>query len=220
MSGTQSFWQDFATERAAGPVFRDRYTVCVGARLLDLPIRPLPDGVHAVASFLANHAAFAVLDAITDAMGARARALAPDIVVGLPTLGLGLAPAVARACGHARFVPLGTSRKFWYDAGLSEPIASITSPDAGKRLYLDPNLRGLLEGRRVLVVDDAVSTGRSIAAALALLARIGVVPVAVSCAMAQTQRWAEQVRLPVQAVFETPLFARAGNGWVVAAESP
>jgi hypothetical protein len=65
---------------------------------------------------------------------------------------------------------LGYSRKFWYDDALSEPVNSITSLDVGKLLRLDPNLLPLVEGRRVALVDDAISTT---VVAVRLLLKIG-----------------------------------------------
>ena len=44
-------------------------------------------------------------------LAARLRPFSPEVVVGLPTLGLTLAAAVAERLGHARYVPCGTSRK-------------------------------------------------------------------------------------------------------------
>ena len=58
------------------------------------------------------------------------------------------------------------------------PMTSITSPEQVKRLYLDPRMLPLIENRRVLLVDDVISSGRSIVAALKLLASCGVRPVA------------------------------------------
>lgn len=193
-------------------------------RQLLLPIRPLPpDGETAVASLIVNQAAFAVHDELTAGMAALAAPQAPEVVVGLPTLGLSLAADVARRLGHPRFVALGTSRKFWYDPALSEPMRSITSPDQAKVLYLDPRMLPLLAGRRVLLVDDVLSTGRSIAAALALLARVGIVPVAIACAMLQTQRWRAALdgldppfAGPVHGVIASPLLTRRGEGWLPA----
>jgi adenine/guanine phosphoribosyltransferase-like PRPP-binding protein len=155
------FWQDFAREAAPGPPYRDRYSVFFGGRILDLPIRPLPAPGQAVASFIANQASFPVVDTIAAAMVALSRSIAADIVVGLPTLGLAFAPGVARGLGHANFVPLGYSRKFWYRDRLSVEIRSLTSPGAGKRLYIDPLILPRLEGKRVVVVDDVASTGTS-----------------------------------------------------------
>ncbi len=47
----------------------------------------------------------------------------------------------------------------------------------------------LLEGRRVLVVDDVVSSGTSMLAVLRLLAKAGIEPVAAAFAMIQGDRW-------------------------------
>lgn len=133
-------------------------------RVLVLPLRRLPEGGRAVASLIANQASFEVVAALADHMTDLTRATGAEVVIGMPTLGLTFAPLVAERLGHARYVPLGYSRKFWYDDALSAPIFSITSPGGEKRLYLDPNAVPLLEGRRVCMVDDAVSTGSSVLA--------------------------------------------------------
>ena len=225
------FWQEiyppgtFPDDPADG--FRDLYPARLpDGRQVALPIRTLPgDGSRAVASLIVNQASFAVEDALSDAMARALRPLDADVVIGVPTLGLPLAHAVARRLGHSRMVALGTSRKFWYEEGLSEPMSSITSPDQIKRLYLDPRMLPLLRGRRVAVVDDVVSSGASMRAVLALLAKAEVYPVALVFAMLQTERWravleAIDPALPgkVHGAIRTPLLARrAGGGWAPAA---
>ncbi|HEU0221341.1 MAG TPA: phosphoribosyltransferase [Paracoccaceae bacterium] len=192
-------------------------------REIALPIRPLPGGKgEAVASLILNQASFAVEAALVTALTERASPLRLDLVVGLPTLGLALAHDLAKALGHSRYVALGTSRKFWYDSALSEPLASITSP-AEKRLYLDPRLLPLLDGRRLLLVDDVISTGRSMSAGLRLLAKAGAAPVALAVAMVQTRRseapLAEHTprHAPLIAAIETPLLHRTASGrWLPA----
>jgi adenine/guanine phosphoribosyltransferase-like PRPP-binding protein len=216
----EGFWQDFATQVAAGPPFTDRYSVAVGTEILDLPIRPLPAPDRALASLIANQASFAVVDAITAQMAALARQFAPDIVVGLPTLGLAFAPGVARALGHAHFVPLGYSRKFWYREDLSVEIHSVTSPGAGKRLYVDPLILPRLAGRRVLVVDDVASTGASLRAAAALLSKGGVSVAGGVVAMRQGAADPAQDPFPIAHVFATPRFTRRADGWWPDGSSP
>ena len=128
------YWQDIlprgtlAGSDAGG--YRDTYPARLpDGREIAFPIRVLPgDGDRAVASLILNQASFAVEDALADVLADRARALAPEIVVAVPTLGLGLGNAVARRLGHPRLVALGTSRKFWYEDALSVPVTSITSP--------------------------------------------------------------------------------------------
>lgn len=230
---TTDYWQsltlDVPEEFRALPPFRNGYPVRLPCgSVLVLPLRELPDGGHAVASLIANQASHAVAATLADHMAARARELKPDLVVGLPTLGLVFAGPVAQRLGQPRYLPLGTSQKFWYDAALSEPVSSVTSPDGRKELYLDPNLRPLLAGRRVIVIDDAISTGSTILAASRLLSRLGVHIAGVVVAMKQTNAWqaalqAVDVTLPVRvrAVFGCPLFARADDGWwPVAATEP
>ncbi len=101
---------------------------------------------------------------------------------------------MAARLGQPRFVPLGYSRKFWYDDALSVPISSITTPEAGRRLRLDPNLLTLIRGRRVVVVDDAISTGTTAVAAVRLLRGIDVEAVGMVVAMKQTNRWETALR--------------------------
>jgi adenine/guanine phosphoribosyltransferase-like PRPP-binding protein len=226
---TTGYWQELTAEIPARfpavPPYRFGYPVTLPCgRILVLPLRRLPDGDHAVASLIANQASHAVVAALADHMATQARALDAGIIVGLPTLGLAFAALVAERLGQPRYVPLGYSRKFWYDDALSEPVASITSPEAGKRLRLDPNLLPLLSGRRVVLIDDAISTGTTAIAAVRLLQRIGVELAGMVVAMKQSNRWEAQAAalsppLAVRAVYGCPLFRRGEAGWMPLAET-
>ena len=212
----QDFWQNVEPPGAAD-IAADAYPATFAdGRLLWLPIRPLPDGVHGLASLIVNQASFAVVEALAQDLATRLAALRVEIVVGLPTLGLTLASAVAARLGHTRYVPLGTSRKFWYREALSTPLTSITTPDQTKRLYIDPRLPPLLEGRRVALIDDVVSSGTSMAAGLRLLEACGVEPVAIGAAMLQTERWRAALDprwvARVHGVFATPLLVKRPDG--------
>lgn len=219
------FWQEvfpaghFDTAPAGG--FRQLYPAALpDGRQIALPIRELPgDGSRAVASLILNQASFAVEDALAAPLAAMTRPQTPEVIVAVPTLGLSLAGNVARRLGHFRLVPLGTSRKFWYDEALSEPIASITTRQE-RRIYLDPRMLPLLAGRRVAVVDDVVSSGTSMAAVLGLLARAGVHPVAVAAAMLQGSTGPAHLeaaagwRGPLLTAIASPRLARnEAGGW-------
>jgi len=189
-------------------------------RELALPIRPLPDGERAVASLIINQAAFAVVDAIAADLAAKLRPFAPDVVVGLPTLGLTLAAAVAERLGHTRYVPLGTSRKFWYRDDLSVPLSSITSPDVAKQLAIDPRMLPLIANRRVVLIDDVISSGVSIEAGIRLLALCACTPVAIAVAMLQSERWRERLAaFPPERILtalRSPILTRTADGsWTV-----
>ena len=195
-------------------------------RQIKLPIRPLSDGRHALASLIINQASFAVQDALAKALAERLRKVDPEIVVGLPTLGLTLASAVARELGHSRFVALGTSRKFWYLDDLSVPMSSITTPDQIKRLYIDPRMLPLLEGRRIALIDDVISSGSSMLAGLRLLSSCGLAPMVLGVAMIQTERWRPRLQeefasasSKVAGVFSTPLLVKTLDGdWIAEEE--
>ncbi len=189
-------------------------------RQLRLPIRPLAGGTHALASLIINQASFKVLGVLANDLAAKLKVFEPDVVVGLPTLGLTLASEVARRLGHSRYVPLGTSRKFWYLDALSVPMSSITTQQE-KRLYVDPRMLPLLQGRRVALIDDVISSGTSIVAGLSLLGASGIEPVVVGAAMLQSERWREALekrdqKWPprVRTAFSTPLLRKEREGWI------
>ena len=184
-----------------------------------LPIRPLAQTSNAIASLILNQSSFQVEAALADVLAQRVATHAPDVVVGMPTLGLSLARLVAERLGHRRYVALGTSRKFWYDADLSVPMSSITSPGQAKRLYLDPRMLALLKGARVCLIDDVISSGTSMRAGLDLLAKAGIAPVVIGAAMLQTRRWESLIAaagVPVVGAFETPLLGHTDAGWMPA----
>jgi adenine/guanine phosphoribosyltransferase-like PRPP-binding protein len=220
---TTGYWQDIVTavppRFPTKPPYRFGYPVALpDGRFLVLPLRRLPDSDHAVASLIVNQASHSVTAALAAHMANQVQALQADILVGLPTLGLTLASLVANALGHTRYVPFGYSRKFWYDDALSVPVASITSPESGKRLRLDPNLLPLIEGKRVVLIDDAISTGATAVAAANLLAQLNVELAGMVVAMKQTTRWQTALQslaltLPVLGVYGCPLFRRGDDGW-------
>lgn len=189
------FWQsiDPAGTHAVDPDqgWLDGYPASLpDGRQLLLPIRVLPGGQStAVASLIVNQASFAVEDALSSALTGLLQPYHPDVITGVPTLGLPLANNIARRLGHTRMVALGTSRKFWYREDLSAPISSITSPDQKKTIFLDPRLLPLLQGKRVAVIDDVISSGTSMAAVLHLLEKAEISPVVIGAAMLQGTRW-------------------------------
>ena len=216
------FWQTIepaGTPAAPTDGWVDSYPVPLpDGRQILLPIRVLPgDGTAAVASLIINQASFAVEDALSAALADLLRPFDPDVIIGVPTLGLPLANNVARRLGHSRMVALGTSRKFWYRDELSTPMSSITSPNHQKTLFLDPRMLPVLENKRVVVVDDVISSGTSMAAVLRLLQQAGIVPAAIGAAMLQGTMWQEslaQWRTRIVAPLASPRLKRtASNSW-------
>ncbi|MBB4254424.1 adenine/guanine phosphoribosyltransferase-like PRPP-binding protein [Rhizobium sp. BK008] len=216
------FWQEIhpsGTFADDGEFTSFYVAVLEDGRQLRLPIRALADGDHALASLIVNQASFAVLDALAESLAEKIRPMRIDIVAGLPTLGLTLAAAVAQKLGHSRYVPLGTSRKFWYRDELSVALSSITTPMQQKRLYIDPRMLPLLKGRRVALIDDVISSGTSIVAGINLLTGCGIEPAVIAAAMLQSERWRESLAAAgpqwttrTVGVFATPILERNKAG--------
>jgi adenine/guanine phosphoribosyltransferase-like PRPP-binding protein len=222
-------WQRFEPPEAASPPpYGDHYpAVMPDGRVLLLPLRQLPSAPdRAVASMISTQLSFAVERAIVEWLTAIARTLEPDVVVGMPTLGLLYARAIAERLAMSNWVALSTSRKFWYDDALSVPVSSITSPEQSKRLYLDPRMLPRLTDRRVLLVDDVISTGTTAVAGLTLLGLVEAPVVGLLFAMLQGNRWRERLlehgpAWPprVRGAFATPLFERRPDGWYPRADT-
>lgn len=223
---TTGYWQhivDAGQLVQPAPPWRHGYPARLpDGRVLMLPIRPLPgEPTHAVASLICNQASLDVVETLGRLLAEKLAPLQPEVVIGIPTLGLTFAPVVARHLGHARYVPMGYSRKFWYDDALSAEVQSITTPTPGKRVFLDPNLLPLVRGRRVVLVDDAVSSGSTLRAPWTLVESLGAEVLACGVAMLQGERWktalgAERAARVV-GVFESPLLQAVPDGWEVRA---
>lgn len=222
---TTDYWQRIVTEAELTQSTQPPYARSYPARLPDgrylvLPLRGMPaQPERCVASLIANQASMEVVDTLALHMAQAARVYDFDVVVGLPTLGLAFAPLVAKALGHSRYVPLGYSRKYWYREALSEPVSSITTPGKGKLLYVDPNQLALLAGKRVLVVDDAVSSGTTMVSGLKLLQRCGAHISAIAVAMRQGTQWRQQLlrsdgsAIAVVGALDCPRMQRKDGAW-------
>ncbi len=189
---------------------------------VELPLLALPpDGTTAIVSLCITENSFDLEDRLSTAMAALARDLRPDVIVGVPTLGLVLAASVARKLGHPCYVPLSYSRKFWFDDALSVSVNSITSPGPAKNVYLDPRLLERLAGKRVVIVEDVISTGTTILAALALMAKAGIEVEGIVTAMQESRVWMKRLLAAgptypkrVHSVLRSPLFTHSSAGWI------
>lgn len=220
---TSSFWQSL--ENASQwrdrmhPPYRYAYPARVTPQMvLPLPIRPLcSNPKQAVASLISNQASLDVVDFIGREMGRLAQYFEVDRLLALPTLGMTFAPGVARHLGHQRWVPMGYSRKFWYDETLSTTVSSLTSPSLDKMIYLDPHQLTLLKGARVLIVDDVISSAQTVNQVWNLMESLNIDVVGVLVAMRQGEQWRETLgparTMRVCGVFDTPRLELRQDGW-------
>src|SRR5271156_5162174 len=122
------------------------------------------------------------------AMAKKLMPLKPDIVVGAATLGIPVVIEVSRAIGLGQYVIAQKSPKIHLADALVQEVHSVTS--AGKqRLMLDRRSVPLLAGRRVVVVDDVVATGSSLAATIALARSAGADVVGAGVILTEGHEW-------------------------------
>ncbi|KAG4027487.1 hypothetical protein MFRU_029g00110 [Monilinia fructicola] len=192
-----------------------------------LPIRPLGNTMDdiAVCSLALPHASMTVVKELARILANKIRKFDPEVVMGLPTGGLVLAPFVAEELGFDRHIPWGYSKKPWYGDDLTTKISCIfNGPGEEPSVYLDPNLLSLIKGKRIALIDDVVSSGTTIAAMLKFLKTeeekggMGLNIVCVGVGMLQgdkylTQLGAEVVEMVVGAV-ESPLLKAVEGGWI------
>ena len=204
------------------PPYRDYYPValCDGT-LMNLPIQPFPGGREAIALLMSNQTDFAVEQQIGASLGKIAAEFSPEVIAGIPTLGLDYARLVARDLGFSNYVALGNSRKFWYSDEHSVPVHSVTSPGANKKLYLDPMLIERVAGKRTLIVDDVIHSGGSAAAAIRLLQKAGAVVIGLCVVLIEGAAWQAALAAlspdwpgRVRGIGRIPVFTRSEEGWI------
>ena len=213
---------DFTPPAAPLPIDGGGYGRLPDGRWLELPFLALPDDFDTAIAYLAiNQTTFEIEDVLSTAMADMVRHLQPDVVVGMPTFGMVLAAPVAKKLGHSEYVPLGYSRKFWYQDELSEDVVSITSPGKPKQVFIDPRLLERLAGKRVILVEDVISTGGTLAGELRLMQRIGAKVVGIVTAVKETNVWEKNLAaidpsLPalVYAPLKFPLYRKTAAGWM------
>lgn len=86
-----------------------------------------------------------------------------DIIITAESKGIPLAYEMARQLGTNRYIVARKAAKLYMQNVFTTEVRSI-STDHKQTLCLDGNDAAYLSGKRVLIVDDVISTGESLAA--------------------------------------------------------
>lgn len=95
-----------------------------------------------------------------------------DVILTSEAKGIPLAYEVARLSGHCRYIVARKGIKVYMRDVVAKEVMSITT-QRKQTLYLDGNDGDFLRGKRVLIVDDVISTGESLAAMESLIRTVG-----------------------------------------------
>ncbi|MGK9232381.1 phosphoribosyltransferase [Inquilinus limosus] len=190
------------------------WRVDVAGLPVDLPIVPIkPD--FAISLLMVIDAGVAFGEHVGRALAERLAPLEPDVVVGAATLGIPVAIEVSRHLGLDRYVILQKSPKIHLGDALVQSITSITSKGE-QRLLLDRAAVPLLAGKRVVVVDDVVATGSSLAGSLALVRAAGAEVVGIGVILTEAHDWEPVLGADaalVTALGHIPQFRPGAQGW-------
>lgn len=192
------------------------FRTTVGSQTVDLPLVQVADDVIIALLICVDHGV-TFSETAGRELAEVLRDAEPEVVVSVATMGIPLAIEVTRALGLDDYVILHKTPKIHLGNTWAEPVRSITT-GANQVLRLDPARVAAVAGRRVAVVDDVVSTGASLRAALNLLRRAGARPVVVGSFLIEGQQWrralGEDADL-VRSLGAIPLFRAGPDGGLV-----
>lgn len=145
----------------------DTYTLRVAGLTRELPLCPVNETLD-IAAFIM----FSDVE-LTEACAEALMKKCPDcdVLLTAECKGIPLAYEMARRMQRP-YVVARKSEKLYMKNTLSVQVKSITTA-AVQTLYLGDDERRLLSGKRVLIVDDVISTGESVAALMELIRAAG-----------------------------------------------
>ena len=95
-----------------------------------------------------------------------------DYIITAESKGIPLAHEMARQAGNSKYILARKGPKLYMRDVFSVTVNSITTAKEQK-LYLDGNDAALMKGKRILIVDDVISTGESLKALETLVEKAG-----------------------------------------------
>lgn len=143
------------------------YTLKVAGLTRELPICPVNEHLDIAAFVMFSDVELTI---------ACAKALAEkvpehDVLITAESKGIPLAYEMSRQSGK-RYILARKSVKLYMRDPVEVDVKSITTTNI-QRLYLDRDDQAFLCGKRVLIVDDVISTGESLRALQALVQKSG-----------------------------------------------
>lgn len=134
----------------------------------DLPICPVNDSLYIAGFVIFGDPELTV----ACAKELLSKAPAYDYILTAEAKGIPLAHEMARQAGDSKYILARKGPKLYMRDIFSVCVKSITTAKE-QHLYLDGADAELMKGKRILLVDDVVSTGESLAALEALVEKAG-----------------------------------------------
>ncbi|MGK6312834.1 phosphoribosyltransferase family protein [Neorhizobium sp. DT-125] len=196
------------------PLTGDRYHLDVAGFPVELPIVAIkPD--FAISLMMVIDLGVRFGEHVGTKLAEKLAPLKPDVIVGAATLGIPVAIEVTRALGLDQYVILQKSPKIHLGDALVQKISSITSKGE-QRLLLDRQAVPLIEGKRVVVVDDVVASGSSIRGSVELVRAAGGDVVGIGVILTEARDWQETLGADaalIRSLAHIPQFTTVDGRW-------
>ena len=144
------------------------YSMTIAGLKRDLPICPVNENLS-----IAGFVIFGDQE-LTVACARELLKKAPeyDYIITAEAKGIPLAHEMARQAGDAKYFVARKGSKLYMRDTFGVAVRSITT-DREQHLYLDGQDAKLIKGKRILILDDVISTGESLSALEALVEKAG-----------------------------------------------
>jgi adenine phosphoribosyltransferase len=192
------------------------YSVDIGTQRVDLPLVSLNENL-ALALLITVDMGVEFMSQAGSELAEILRPYNVDIVATVATMGIPVAVEVTRHLGLDQYVILHKTPKIHLADAVSETVRSITT-DAEQRLLFDRARIKDVEGKRVAIVDDVISTGASTGTALRLLRGVGAQVVVIGTLVTEASLWRTSLgddAQMVRALGSIPVFRPDGSGGLV-----
>ena len=147
---------------------KTHYHMTIAGCERDLPICPLNDKLSIGAFVIFGDCELTV----ACASELLKKAPAFDYIITAESKGIPLAYEMARQIGAEKWLLARKGAKLYMKDLFSVEVRSITT-DHVQKLYLDGEDARLMQGKKILIVDDVISTGESLRALEELVAKAG-----------------------------------------------
>ncbi len=131
-----------------------------------------------------------------------------DYLISAEAKGIPLVHEMARLAGNQRYCLARKAPKLYMSDVLEVKVNSITTAKE-QRLYLDGAEAALMKGKRVLIVDDVISTGESLRAIETLVEQAGGIICGRMAILAEGDAIDREDLIYLE---KLPLFGRDANG--------
>jgi adenine phosphoribosyltransferase len=192
------------------------YSVEIGTQRVDLPLVSLNEQL-ALALLITVDMGVEFMSRAGSELAKIIRPYDVDIVATVATMGIPVAVEVTRHLGLDQYVILHKTPKIHLADAVSESVRSITT-DVEQRLLFDRARIKDVDGKRVAIVDDVISTGASTGAALRLLRGVGAEIVVIGTLVTEASIWRTSLgpdAQMVRALGSIPVFRPDGSGGLV-----